>query len=343
MYMNKLQRVQAALAGKEVDRPPISLWKHYPAVDQDPLLLARAHVEFQEKFDFDFIKLTPFELYCVQDWGCQIKFFCTETESPIVYRQAIQHANDWRRLEVLPATVGTWGKQLLLTRHTKALAKPDVPIVQTIYSPLTVARKLAGDRVIHDLREYPAILHKALEIITETTIDFVKNNIAAGASGIFFATACANYDFMTIPEYHEFGERYDLEILRAASNAWFNILHIHGSRIMFDELLHYPVHALNWHDSHEYPPLRRARAITDLCIIGGLDESGAICNGTPYQVVEEVSTFLSETNLRGVMVGPGCVTDPNPPANNIGAARLVVERYGDKANWKFLSLDSANL
>lgn len=341
--MRKVDRVKAVLLGKQADRPPVSLWMHYPAVDQDPLALAKAHVNFQEKYDFDFIKITPFDLYPVQDWGCQIQFFCTPVEPPVVYRHAIRTLDDWRRLEVLPATVGTWGKQLLVTKQIKQLVKPDVPFTQTVYSPLTVARKLAGDRLVDDLRENPRLLHRALEVITATTVEFVKENIAAGAAGIFFATACANQGFMTVNEYEEFGRRYDLEVLRAARDGWFNTLHIHGSRIMFDEFLDYPVHALNWHDCHEYPPLRRARAMTDLCIIGGLDEEGAISYGNPVEVIEEVAAFLRETNLRGVMVGPGCVTIPNPPENNITTVRLVVERYADKANWKYLSMDSAGL
>lgn len=64
---------------------------------------------------------------------------------------------------------------------------------------------------------------------------------------------------------------------------------------------------------------------------------------TPFEVIEEVSYFLRETDLRGVIVGPGCATIPNPPPNNMIAARLVVERYADENNWKYLSLDSAEL
>lgn len=341
--MRKIDRVKAVLAGQKVDRPPVSLWMHYPSADQDPLALAKVHVDFQEKYDFDFIKLTPFDLYPVQDWGCQIQFFCTQTEAPIIYQHAIKNSNDWRRLEVLPATVGTWGKQLLVTKQVKKLINPDVPFVQTVYSPLTIARKLAGDRLVDDLRAEPKLLHKALEVITRTTVEFVRENIAAGAAGIFFATACANHGFVSVKEYEEFGRRYDLEVLHAARDGWFNTLHIHGSRIMFDEFLDYPIHALNWHDSHEYPSLRRAREMTDLCIIGGLDEEGPVSYGTPFEVIEEVAAFLRETNLKGVMVGPGCVTIPKPPENNITTVRLVVERYADKANWKYLSMDSAAL
>ncbi|MCE5287042.1 MAG: hypothetical protein LLG02_14525 [Pelosinus sp.] len=341
--MRKVDRVKAVLTKRVVDRPPISLWKPYPEFDRDPIFLAQAHVEFQEKFDLDFIKLTPFDLYCVEDWGVKVKYFHSQTEVPIVEQYVIRKFEDWRGIKVLDPTKGTFGKQVLLARSVKSLAKDDVPFVQTVYSPLTVARKLAGDRLIQDLREYPAIIHKVLENITETTIEFVKANLAEGAAGIFFATACANFDFLKVEEYREFGRQYDLKVLEAAKAAWFNTLHIHGRNIMFDELLDYPVHALNWHDCHEYPPVRRARAMTDLCIIGGLDEEGPIANGTPIEVIEEVTDFLQETNLQGVIVGPGCSTTPAVLPNNITAARLVVERYADKENWKYLSLDSSGL
>ena len=89
--MNKKERVQAALLSKNLDRPPISLWMNYPEVDQEPLSLAKAHIAFQEKFDLDFIKLTPFDLYSVQDWGCQIQFFCQQDQNPTIYKYAINN------------------------------------------------------------------------------------------------------------------------------------------------------------------------------------------------------------------------------------------------------------
>ena len=40
--MNKVERVKAALASKPVDRVPMSVWMHFPAIDQDPKTLARS-------------------------------------------------------------------------------------------------------------------------------------------------------------------------------------------------------------------------------------------------------------------------------------------------------------
>lgn len=46
IIMRKVERVKAALASQPLDRPPVSSWMHYPSVDQDPLKLAQAHVNF---------------------------------------------------------------------------------------------------------------------------------------------------------------------------------------------------------------------------------------------------------------------------------------------------------
>ena len=81
--MNKKERVQAALLSKNLDRPPISLWMNYPEVDQEPLSLAKAHIAFQEKFDLDFIKLTPFDLYTSPNTITPDKKYKPEARLPV--------------------------------------------------------------------------------------------------------------------------------------------------------------------------------------------------------------------------------------------------------------------
>ncbi|MFQ6111642.1 MAG: uroporphyrinogen decarboxylase, partial [Nitrospinota bacterium] len=66
--------MEAALAGRLADRPPISIWKHYPTRDTTAEGLVEAMVEHQRKFNWDFIKVMPHGLYCVEDWGCRIRF-----------------------------------------------------------------------------------------------------------------------------------------------------------------------------------------------------------------------------------------------------------------------------
>lgn len=50
-FINREERVRAALAGKEVDRVPVATWMRLSAFDQDPISLAEAEVDLTEKLE----------------------------------------------------------------------------------------------------------------------------------------------------------------------------------------------------------------------------------------------------------------------------------------------------
>ena len=338
--MNKHERIQAALNLEEVDRVPVNLWMHLSENDINPISLAEAQVEMARKYDFDFIKLMPFGLYCVEDWGVQVQYFSASNRPPIVKKHGIESLEDWGRLEVLPAIYGTYGKQLQLARHVSRRVKGEIPFVQTIFSPLTTARKLAGDRLLWDMKENPEVVKQALEVITETTINFVKANIEAGVDGFFFATQCATKELLTEEEYRTFGEPYDLKVIESYSKeTFFNIAHMHGDKIMFDIISQYPVNCLNWHDRWTSPSLADARKISDKCFLGGIREvpyyddsknfikNSLLIDGTVSEVENHVREAIDEVNGRGIILGPGCVTNQHTPERNIYAVRKSVSNY----------------
>lgn len=335
--MNRIERIKAALNLNEVDRVPASIWMHFSEVDQDPRMLAEKQVEFNEKYDFDFIKLMPFGLYATQDWGNMIKVYCDKYREPIIARPAIENIEDWEKIDVLNGTYGTWGKQLQLAQHVSKLVKNKTPFVQTIFSPLTTAKKLAGDRIIADLKENPCLMHDVLQVITDTTKNFIRENLNAGVSGFFLATQCASYDFMTDEEYKDFGVKYDLQLLDIYKNkTYFNIVHIHGDNIMFDTIEKYPINCINWHDRHTAPGFSEARKISNKCFLGGIQEVPYFVDGvlnydsimqrsTPGEIINHVNEAISSVEGKGLIVGPGCVTDPKTSEENLYAVRDAIK------------------
>lgn len=344
--MNKIERIKAALHSEEVDRVPANLWMHFSTADQDPRTLAELQVEFARKYDFDFIKLMPFGLYGIQDFGAKVKIFNQINQPPIVDDYGIHEIRDWEKLEVLPAYFGTYGKQVLLAQYVSRLTNGTIPFIQTIFSPLTNARKLAGDRIILDLKEDPKTFKLALQVITDTTINFIKANLNAGVHGFFFATQCANYDFLTEDEYKEFGEYYDLQVINAYKDAtYFNVAHIHGEKPMFDLIESYPVNCLNWHDRWTSITLSEARKKTKKCLLGGIREvpyynekneivrESILVSGTVGEVETHVVEAIEQVNGKGLIIGPGCVADQFSIDKNIYAIRRAVYHYpnGEKA------------
>jgi uroporphyrinogen decarboxylase len=336
--MTRHERIAAALKGEDLDRIPINVWMHHSAEDQDPRSLAETQVRFAEEFDFDFIKLMPFGLYSVQDYGAKIKIYAQTGRPAELADPGIHGIADWGVLEPLPAYYGTYGKQVQLARYAVKYGGKRFPIIQTIFSPLTTARKLAGDRILDDLKEDPALFKQALEAITETTINFVKANIEAGVDGFFFATQCAVYDFCPEDVYREFGEYYDLKVINAYKDeTFFNVVHPHGTGCMFELIAAYPAPCINWHDRWTEPDLKTARALTGKCLLGGLreapffDQTGKktaesiLKTGTPGELQNHVAEAVEAASWRKLIIGPGCVAGQDLPPGQLRAIRSAVD------------------
>lgn len=340
--MTKRERIQAALRLQEVDRVPINIWSHLSTIDQDPVSLAQGQFEYAEKYDFDFIKMMPFGLYGVQDYGAKITFFNQVDQPPILAEPGIHKISDWGELEVLPAAIyGTYGKQVQFARTLAKLNKGKYPLIQTVFSPLTTARKLAGDRVFVDMKADPALFKQALQVLTDTTIEFVKANIEAGVDGFFFASQCSVTDLMTEKEYKEFGTFFDLQVIEAfRRETWFNVVHIHGDNGMFDLLGNYPVQAISWHDRWSRPSLAEARSrIPGKALLGGIREIGypditgklkrpsLLETGSISEIEAHIHEAIQEVDGRGLILGPGCCASQKSGETQLFAARGAVETY----------------
>jgi uroporphyrinogen decarboxylase len=203
------------------------------------------------------------------------------------------------------------------------------PFIQTIFNPLSQAKNLAGKQeLLAHLREYPEAVRAGLEVITETTVQFIKAARRRGIAGIFLATQHASYELLSEEEYQEFGVPYDRRLLEAADQLWLNVLHLHGRRIMFDLLASYPVQVFNWHDRETPPTLREGQAKVQGAVLGGLRQWETLLRGTPDTVRREAHDALRQTGGQRFILGTGCVTPITAPWANLRSAREIVEQKG---------------
>ncbi len=329
--------MRAVMKGAETDRIPVSVWMHFSEHDQDPRSLAEVLVAFNEKFDYDYIKLMPFGAYSVPDWGAKLSVFCNKYKEVEISAPAVTQLEDYLRIEPLPPIYGTWGKTLQLAQHFSRLVSPGTPYVQTLFTPATTLKKMTGPRLVSDMQEHPEYVHEALEAITETAIAFAKANIEAGVSGFFLATQCACYDFLSDELFAEFCKPYDLRLINAfRGSTWFNIMHIHGENIMFDTVSKYPCPVINWHDRHTAPDFHEARKKCEKVFLGGINEvpsiidgrlhySSILATGSPTDIKAHVREAISMVEGKAIILGPGCVADPHSPEENLRAVREAVE------------------
>ncbi len=280
----------------------------------------------------------PYGLYPVEDYGVQIKKFNLPDQWAVVDEEFIKEKKDWEKICPLDVTKGAYGKQLQYAKRMLELMKENkdiAPVIHTFFSPLTTLYKLIGwDKLEESMERFPDEVHNALKTITETTKQFITENLKIGVSGFFFASQLANYRFMDDKKYDEFGETYDLEVFKALTDeAWFNVVHIHSftqeaSMSMFERLARYPVNCINWHDRWVGPSLKEARKITNKCLIGGINEEKYLNRVNYTELYEHVEEAIRIAGDKGFMLGPGCTIYEDTPLENFFAVRTAAEKYG---------------
>jgi uroporphyrinogen decarboxylase len=324
--MSKRERLEATIVGEAVDRPAIALWRHWPGDDQRAVDLARATLDFQGTYDFDFVKCMPASNYCLADWGAESRWVGNDEGTRMWGERVIQHPEDWGRLPVLNPYQGALSEMCRALDLIGQGLEEGTPFIQTIFNPLSQAKNLAGPHLLPHLRQHPDSLKAGLETITESTTRFIEAVRGSGIAGVFLALQHATYDLLSEAEYLEFGRPYDLRVLSAAEGLWFNVLHLHGDHVMFDLAAQYPVQAINWHDQETPPSLSEAANRFGGALIGGLHRIDTMLRGTPDQVETAVREALEQSARRRLIVGTGCVMYVNTPLGNILAARAAVNQ-----------------
>lgn len=329
--MTKRERLMAAVNGDPVDRVPASYYFHYHAAEKSADLNVRHMLEQQRIFDWDFVKVQLGAYYYGQAWGC------TVTEDPVLGPQidetVIRTAEDYRRLKKVDVMQGPFGEQLRVARMLNEALKGDIPFIQTTFSPLSVAGRIAGaknrdpneaDYIKRFMKEDPESLHYGLKIISETLADYARAAVRSGADGMFLTTTVYSRDAFTEEDYETFGKPYDLAVFNAANEegATLNILHLCRENIMVDLLSDYPVQIVNYEaTSPRNPSLKEGLEKTGKAVWGGLDQHDVLPRGPVEAIRKQVRDALEQTGGRRFILGPGCTGLVRVPDAHLMAAK----------------------
>jgi uroporphyrinogen decarboxylase len=324
--MTRRERIQAALAGRPLDRAPVGFWRHWPGDDQREDSLVEVTLDYQHRYDLDFIKLPVSSTYTVDDWGVTHEYRGTIMGDRTYLDRAVKKVEDWDRIQLLDVKRGTYGWHLAALRRIIQRKEKDTPLIVTMFNPLSVLLYLAGDEtgLVH-LRRYPERVVPALQAVIDTSVNFAREAVNAGADGIFLSAKHASYEMMTDEEYARFGRPGDLAVLKAASAGWFNILHLHGQHPMLPRLADYPVQALNWHDRTAIPSLSQAAKMFPGALMGGVEQYQVLHFKTAEEVAAQVQDAIRQMNGRRLIVTPGCTYPVSVPHANLMAMRKAVE------------------
>jgi uroporphyrinogen decarboxylase len=326
------------MAGEPVDRLPAALWRHFYVEEVSREGLVAAMLAWQEEYGWDLLKINPRFGYHCEDWGNRYETSGRADIAPSLVHAAVRRAHDFRHLDLLSAGDGGGDGRpaRVLTDHLGAVADlraalgPDVPMLMTIFSPMSIAAELAGgpQDLAGLIAEDAEAVHAGLRTITDTFAAFAAACVEAGADGIFFATTHVATELNFTPaQYAAFGRPYDLEVLAAAARAPLNLLHVCKSRAMVRPLADYPCPMLNWDMADPTNPslADMAAAAPGKTLVGGVDralfsppaDGPSPAAGAPADAASaadairaQVAAARQAMGTRPFVLGSTCTIDP---------------------------------
>lgn len=287
--MRPRERVEAALAGRDVDRPPFTLWYHFGLEGKGPIAHAKATLDFHSRFETDLMKVM--------------------SDFPFPKR-----GNKWwevRRVD------NPFPEQISALDAIRTGLAGRKHFVETIFNPWNVAEKLSSKQEVLRLKsEQPDRLLSALEAIAKSEASHARRAIRAGASGIFLAIANAQDGILSQADYGKFSEPFDRIVLDAAKNAPLNILHLHGDKVYLDRFLHgWPPAVLHYSQHGTGIGLKDVRKRYSGVLMGGIDER-TFRGSTEAQFKQQMQAAVAGAG-KGLILAPGCSVPNETTADDI--------------------------
>jgi uroporphyrinogen decarboxylase len=325
--VNKRERVLAAIRGEAVDRVPFSFWLHNFAREDSAKALAEETLRLYRAFDWDFLKPQSRYQCFAEMWGLEYRQPPDRAEWPVITKLPVKHAADLATLAPADPSRGALAEQLEAMSAIRAAVGDDVPIVATVFAPLMVAQFMVPggiDAVLGLARENPGALERGLEAIAVTQEGFTRLALERGVDGIFYATNVATKNFLAPGEFARFQRPYDRRILEAASGAPFNIVHMCGGGILFEEFVDYPVNVFSWATTPGNPSLTEVHRRTGRAVLGGLPAKPEIKSMTSEALKARARASLAQMGGRHHLLGPDCSINPDTPEELLHAVGEVV-------------------
>jgi len=269
------ERVDLAMKGGAVDRPPFSFWHHFGL--NTPEAHAQATLEFHNAYRTDIVKvMSDFPYPKPKGKWYELK------PEPNPFPQQI------RALELIRDGLG--GKAYF---------------IETVFNPWNVAEKLSSKEEVQRLKaENPQALLNALDVITESEIAHAKRAFATGASGILLSVANANRAEMSPEDYVKFSQPFDRRILQGAAGGKLNILHLHVEPAYLGFFEGFPAPIINYSLHVSGIPIAEVRKRYSMVIAGGIDEVN-YRKLTPAQLQDQWKSAAQAAGPKFILT-PGC-------------------------------------
>jgi uroporphyrinogen decarboxylase len=289
------ERVDKALAGQEVDRPPYTFYRHYGRPTAQ--LEAQDHLDFHRAYNTDIVKVMNDFDYPKSTTG------------------------RWYELKPLDSP---YPSQLETLRRVRDGLNGDAYFIDTLYGPYMTAMILfqsqpqfanqpksdaAEDAQIKSLHEFqqndPDAWHSALDAITQSTINHIHRAKEMGSSGALVSVFNAESKFGSVEDYKKYTRPYDKRVFDALADTKLTVLHLHYlERPYLDQFTDFNAPILQYSVKVSGILISEVRQKYSQPILGGVDEID-FRNLTTEQIRSEWTQARSQAGPKYI-AAPGC-------------------------------------
>ncbi len=341
--LDSLQRCRAVIEGRIPDRVPVCLLNFQNAARLagyrvgecilDSEKAARSQIASWEEFRHDMIEIENGVCVLAEAAGCEVAY--TEDTPPWVTRPVLGSLNEMDKLREVDLDHSPCAKALVETTRlvadqlgTKVCIRGDSDI-----APFSLAAELLGMEKFFLALMDPGQredLHRLLNYTTTQVARLVRAVMAAGSHYTIIGDSTAGPDVCSPRVYREFAAPYEAALVRQLRQEGIEIgTHICGNatKIIGDMLT---TGALYFEVDSKIDRRAVAEAVRGKAtIIGTVDPSNLIPNGTPQEVAEKAKEDIQIFGSHGrYILGAGCTIPADTPRENVRALVNAAREYG---------------
>jgi uroporphyrinogen decarboxylase len=304
--MTKVERIERSLAGKEIDRPPVSFWYHFGVQHAPGRRIAEVSLEFLRYYDLDWLKLMNDYFYPMPEGTLEI-----------------DAARDLKKVAHFEPRDSQWGEQLEAVKIIARELEGKVCFIDTVFEPWQVLlRNLVGEHLDELVEREPQAVLDALDVITDNIIAYCKESLRLGSNGIFLSTF-GSTEQVPRTRYLKFAKPFVMRIFNAIRDSGtMHTAHVHDIGIYVDDALDFPVPILSYEDRHpSNPSIPEMRKRFNGTIMGGLDKN-RVTRVTPAEAIRSAMEGMRSGGKTKLLLAPGCSF---PTWLDPGTAKALVE------------------
>ena len=341
--MNSIERTLRTLSFQPVDRVPVDLHNFmvtprflgvtdYAEFFRDGEAMAEAQIKAWERYGHDVVMVENGTAALAEACGVQVEYL--KDSAPVAKTPAISSLDEVDNLEVPDPYKDPLLSELLKTTRIVVEEIGDRVFVmgRADQGPFSLACEIRGmSAFLLDLALGKKLdkIHQLLDFCRSVSERYVIAQIEQGAHATSIGDSPSGPDVISPKYYREFAYPYVKDLVSNIKKKDIILAyHICGNSTPIIEDMVSTGTAILEIDQKADQQASKAAAAGKATLLGPIDPSEVMANGTPELVMEKCNEALENLSPGGgFILGPGCALPPNTPDENIDAMIEAAKKF----------------